>query len=534
MGSMTTLAEYRSDPIAFIERELVDPETRKPFVLLDAEREFLKYAFEFDDDGRLRYPEMVFGAPKKSGKTGFAALFTLTLVLLYGGAYAEGACAANDFEQAQARVFQAIKRIVECSPMLRSEARITSDRVVFPASGATIAAIASDYAGAAGGNQCISTFDELWGFASEKSRRLFDEMVPPPTKQVSCRLTVTYAGFEGESILLEELYRRGKSLPEVGPSLRAGEGMLFFWSHEPIAPWQTPEWIEQMRASLRPNQFARMIRNEWTSSESAFISMSAWDECTDPDLTPVAADKSMPIWIGIDASTRRDSTAVVGVTFDKANQRVRLVAHSIFIPTAAEPIDFEAVERAVLDLHRRFKIQMVWFDPFQFAASSQRLQRAGVPIEEYPQTIPNICASSQNLYELVMSRGIIVYPDDQFRLAVSRAIAVEGPRGWHISKQKASHRIDCVIALSMAALAAVQGGHSTYSHAAMADGLGELVANLVGGGGGFRDSPVPQPDREAARQATVERMERQNAQLKRDGDAAYRAYCMSGGRFRGW
>jgi hypothetical protein len=77
-------------------------------------------------------------------------------------------------------------------------------------------------------------FDELWAFSSERSRRLWDEMIPPPTRQVACRLTVTYAGFEGESLLLEELYKRGRQQLQIGEDLYAGDG-----SHVPIAPWQT-------------------------------------------------------------------------------------------------------------------------------------------------------------------------------------------------------------------------------------------------------------------------------------------------------
>ena len=49
-----------------------------------------------DDDGRLLYPEQVFGAPKKTGKTGFAALHMLTTILLFGGRFAEGYALAND------------------------------------------------------------------------------------------------------------------------------------------------------------------------------------------------------------------------------------------------------------------------------------------------------------------------------------------------------------------------------------------------------------------------------------------------------
>ena len=55
----------------------------------------------------------------------------------------------------------------------------------------------------------ISVGDELWGFTSEASRRLWDELVPPPTRKAAWRLVVTYAGFIGESLLLEDLYRHG-------------------------------------------------------------------------------------------------------------------------------------------------------------------------------------------------------------------------------------------------------------------------------------------------------------------------------------
>jgi hypothetical protein len=65
----TSLARWRQQPISFIEGVLNDPETKKPFVLLDAERRFLEHAFKLDDDGRLLYPEQVYSCPKKSGKT---------------------------------------------------------------------------------------------------------------------------------------------------------------------------------------------------------------------------------------------------------------------------------------------------------------------------------------------------------------------------------------------------------------------------------------------------------------------------------
>ena len=246
------LARWRRDPCGFIEECLIDPETSKPFKLFPAQRSFLDYAWRTGADGRLLYPEQVYAAPKKSGKTGFAALHMLATVLLHGGRFAEGYALANDQEQAQGRVFQAIARIVECSPLLRDGAEIMRDTIRFPVfSNATISAIASDYAGAAGANPTISCFDELWGYTSERSRRLWDEMVPPPTRKIACRLTVTYAGFSGESVLLEELHKRGMAQPEVGPSLHAGDGILMAWHTAPIAPWQTTSWLADMRRTMR-------------------------------------------------------------------------------------------------------------------------------------------------------------------------------------------------------------------------------------------------------------------------------------------
>ncbi len=408
-----------------------------------------------DEHRRLLFSELVYSCAKKSGKTTFAAIFVITLVILFGGRHAEAIVCANDYEQAASRVHAAIKRIIEASPRLRGIARITADRVTL--SDASIRAIPSDFASAAGSNQNIAVFDELWAFASERSRRLFDELVPVPTRQVSCRLTVTYAGFSSESVLLEALYKRGLQQPLVGPDLYAGDGLLMFWSHTPVASWQDERWLAEMRRSLRANQYLRMIENRFVTSESSFIDLSAWDRCVVPDLGAPVENRLLPLYVGVDASTKHDSTAIVGVTYDLKAKLVRLIFHRVFQPTPDQPLNFEqTVEATLIDLSKRFQVRKILFDPYQMMASAQRLAQAGLPIEEFPQSVPNLTAASQNLYELIQSQSIIAYPDSEMRLAISRAIAVEGPRGWKISKQTQSHRIDVVVALAQAAYAAVK------------------------------------------------------------------------------
>ena len=35
-----------------------------------------------------------------------------------------------------------------------------------------------------------------------------------------------------------------------------------------------------------------------------------------PAVSPVVADRHLPVWIGVDASVKRDSTAIVACTWD--------------------------------------------------------------------------------------------------------------------------------------------------------------------------------------------------------------------------
>ena len=315
------LDRWRSNPISFIETVLYDPETKKPFKLLPAERAFLEHAFKLDDSGHLLYPEQLYSCPKKSGKTTFAGIHALATLLLFGGSYPEATICANDQEQSVGRVFTMIRRIIESSPLLKREAKITQDRITFPAFDVTITAIPSNFATAAGGNQNISVFDELWAFTSERSRRLWDELVPPPTRQIACRLTTTYAGYEGESLLLQDLYRRGLQQPQIGDDLHAGDGILMFWSHSPVAPWQDERWLAEMRRTLRPNAYQRLVLNEFASAESQFVDMAPG--------TDACSRRSRPPWNGCrstSGSMRRPSVTAPRLSLSPLIRRRRWCA----------------------------------------------------------------------------------------------------------------------------------------------------------------------------------------------------------------
>jgi hypothetical protein len=458
-----TLSRYRADLASFIEECLISPYDGAPYRLNEAERAFIKYAFQLDADGRLVHTLLVYSAIKKSRKTELSGLLVLAVILLLGGRYAEGFIVANDQEQAINRCFTNCCRIINANPLLRPLAKITQDRIVFESTSSQISAIASDYASIAGGHPTIAVFSELWAYTSERAQRLFSELVPVPTQKISCRLVESHAGFSGEGELLYELYQRGLKLPEVATDLRAGDGMVMHWSHRPLCHWQDDKWLATMRRELPPNQYLRMIENRFTSTEAAFIEMAKWDLIVDPELGHGVTNPQLPVWVGVDASFKHDQTAIVTVSYDDKAKLAKLVDHKVFSPKPNEPLDFEAtVEATILNLAKRYRVRAVLFDPYQMVATSQRLAKKGVPIEEFPQTVSNLTAASQNLFDLIVGQNIVAYYDSALRLAISRCVAKEGPRGWHIVKQRQSHKIDVVVALAQACYAAVRDAAEPY------------------------------------------------------------------------
>ena len=350
-------------------------------------------------------------------------------MVLFAERFAEAFCCANDMEQSKSRVFEMCVRIVKASPLLKRATRILSEKIEFTGTGATIVPIAGDYAGSAGAHPSITVFDELWGFTTERERRLWDEHVPVPTRKISCRLVVSHAGFENESELLHELYRRGLRQAKVAKDLYAGEGQLMFWSHTPISPLQTDEWLEQMRRELRPHQYLRMIENKFVTSQDAFIPLEWFDRATDETLTPLTIAKGLPVFVAVDGSVVKDSTAIIVVTYDREREEVRVVWHRIFTPVPGQEIDFEVVYETIGRLCNRFQVQQVAYDPYQLESIAQRLVRANVPMEKYNQTSTNLTEIGSCLYDLLKSRKIRFYPDEDIRLAMSRCVAEETTRG---------------------------------------------------------------------------------------------------------
>lgn len=449
------------DLVRFIDSFAIQ-EDGQPLHLEEHQRAILGEAFRFDKDGRLFYRTVIYSAPKKSGKTAVNAL-----VCLWWGFCLqppdEIIIASNDLDQAVSRVYDAARGFIERNPALEAEAHITRNLITLD-NGTTIKAIPSDYTGEAGANQGLASFDELWGFMSERSRRLIEELTPVPTRKNSNRFISTYAGWENESIPLEEYFHRifdkqGNVRPGVNRPL--GEdlpvytiGDLFvFWDHLPRMPWQTPEYYESQRADLRVNTYLRLHENRWVSNESSLFDMEQWDLCVDPDHRPPLPNPRLPIYAAADASVKRDKSSVVSVYRD--GNMVCLGPFTTWQPSRDDPMDFESsIEAYVKTLASNYNVAEVRYDPYQLHRSATTLRGEGINMVEWPQTVGNMTDCGQALYDAVKHRTLRLYGDVELRKEASFAVGKETPRGMRIVKEKASHKIDAIVALAMATHAA--------------------------------------------------------------------------------
>jgi hypothetical protein len=140
--------------------------------------------------------------------------------------------------------------------------------------------------------------------------------------------------------------------------------------------------------------------------------------------------------------------------------QLALAYHRIWQPTPAGPLDLEATLEAELRfLHQHYKVQVIRYDPYQLHRSMSGLRNEGLPCEEYPQTTGNCTAMGQAIFDLLMGKNLRLYPSAELRTQALNTVSVESTRGWKISKDKSSKKIDAIVALAMAAVAALDQGN---------------------------------------------------------------------------
>ena len=305
---------------------------------------------------------------------------------------------------------------------------------------------------------------------------MWDELTPVPTRKISIRFIVTYAGFEGESELLQELYDRGKAgevIPELAdidngeglPACRRNGRTFVYRDHElkqhPGLTISPQTYHEEQRVTLRPLAYLRIHENGFTSNEDIFITPEQWQACYSPDVRALSAYDGRRMVLGADASTTRDLyRAGRCVPQPRGGYCGCGVLPGVEAPAGRIPVRKTYGRSRCHDQSgdhapgaRRSGSGRGEYHPYQLHSIALDLEKSGVSMIEMPQTGARV-ESDQALYDAIIGKTIRHYGDPTLNEHITNAVAIETPRGFRLAKEKTSRKIDAAVALSMAAFQA--------------------------------------------------------------------------------
>jgi len=454
--------------------------TPGPIRLFSLQKALLKAALEITPELGFRWQSIVFSAIKKSGKSRLAAMVD-AWVADQMGPFAEVYLAANDGKQSGDRLLNCIARSIELNQKLGTGLVMTrwKDRktAISLPNGSVIEAIPVDPTGQAGGNPACVTFSELWGYRLEDKQRLWAALTLSPTKRgLSFRWVDTYAGYEGESNTLENLYDQGvnkgrlwvdwadENRIEYDPILREQEIPLFvneatrlwcYWETEPRFPWQTEAYYQEQAGALTELEFRRVHKNEWVTSEDVFVPIEWWHGCAVETPFP-PLQSSEEVILGVDAAVSGDSFAVVGVTRHPMapGTHVAVRYSRVWYPPKGGELDFGPIDQEIRRFCGEHNVVEVAYDKWQlhklatdqgkdyvahWRSFSQGSERLESDVQLYQLIRAKECTHDGTHHEL--TRHIANANSKMSKEEETRLRIVKSKRG----------KIDACVALSMAA-----------------------------------------------------------------------------------
>lgn len=442
------------DPVDWIQKYFYVPELKGPMKLWPYQQAVLREATRKDESGNYLYSTIVWSDIKKSIKSCIAA--GVGLWRAFSLEWGQVIMVANDLEQANSRVGYYMRRAIELNPVMKQLSNVIKHKIELP-NHTFLQSVPIDPSGEAGSNADMIIFSELWGAHQEAQQRMWTEMTLPPAKfGQSFRWVETYAGYSGESLLLEQLYemgvRQGENIgAEIGfpdlPLYRNGR-LLVLWNDTPRLPWQTKAYYASEESILSPSEFLRVHRNQWSSAEQEFIEKEMWEACRAP-LRQLTARK--PLVFGLDAGVSSDCFAIVGVT--RIENKVVVVYSKRWIPPRGKKLDFAEPEKEIRRLAKEHNVLQWAYDEYQLHDMATRLRKEGLGwFRAFPQGEQRAVAD-KGLYDIIRGKRLEHNGDPVLTEHILNADAVpEGKdeRKLRLVKRAPHLKIDLAVALSMA------------------------------------------------------------------------------------
>ena len=485
--------------VAFFEKLLVHTKGEwagGPFKLQPWQRDdIIKPLFGWKrSDGTRRYRRAYIEIPRKNGKSTLSAGIALLLLFADGEAGAEVFSAAADRDQASI-VFDAAKTMVEFSRALSNRCKPFKRSIVVPESNSFYRVLSADAYTKHGLNAHGIVFDELH---AQPNRELYDVLnTATGARKQPMMVMITTAGYDRNSICWEQhdAAKRVLEARKVGnianddPSLfayiaAADEGddwtdpKIWAKANPGLGVTVSMEYMqEQCRQAMQTpayqNTFRRLHLNQWTSQESRWLDMRAWDDCD----TALPQLEGRICYGGLDLASTTDIAALVlafapikehepvwlmpffWIPRENMIERVRKdrvdyevwSRNGLIEATPGNVIDYAYIERRLGELAKRFKLKEIAYDPWNATQIAQNMGNAGMVMIEMRQGFGSLTAPTKEFNRLVLSKGVAHGGNPVLRWMADNVVVKQDAAGnVKPDKGMSRQRIDGVVASIMA------------------------------------------------------------------------------------
>jgi hypothetical protein len=430
------VAEYVADRHEFRRAELTLPDGR---LFGEVEEKWQsehiwKPLDERLDDGQWRYRLVYLELARGHAKSFSGAAEALTTAFFEQNANIY--LAAVDKQQAEI-CFAHLSGMVRRNERLGASVDLGRWSATVKATGSTITVLSSDAASSYGlggtGQAFIVIADELAMWAN---RDFFDALWSATGKVPMWRFIVlSNAGFDKEGLAWT---LREQARTEPWAYLYAPEGIQ--------GSWLTDEWVEQMRSTLPPEVFMRLIENKWTEGSGSFITRAMIDECIDPQWSPQLFGSGRTRYVAaLDLGLVHDRTALAVCHMEDGQPTLDYLR--VWKGNQAHPVSIEAVEDELIAVSRRFRLKKLFSDPWQMQASIQRL-RGKLPVTEFRFTSESVRRLSEALYTAISTGRMRLYPDKELESELLALNAVQKGYGWRVDHSSGAYS-DRAMAIGM-------------------------------------------------------------------------------------
>ena len=214
-----------------------------------------------------------------------------------------------------------------------------------------------------------------------------------------------------------------------------------YWHYrtENLSPLVTAEFLARQKRILLPGQYAREHQNQWVDAADAITTAADVDWAMGQGwVETLAGEADYGYEVFVDLGLVHDPTVItMGHQEDGWICIDRVIT---FQGSREAPVQLTEVERTLLELRQVFDIRRIRVESWQGAASVQRLQALGLPVEIMTPSQKTNSEEWPALIQALASHRLILPPHERLREELLNLTYEVGPSGIRVIDKGSVHQ----------------------------------------------------------------------------------------------